>query len=210
MILTLIIIIIIIKGIIITILSLHLISILEFVSPSWMCSVLNVQSSMFNVHFSSPVGSLCHTCTRGVVRRLSCVCYGNSRAMPWQRKLDRYSCWGIVHRKPHTHDFALSVKSPAYLICRTLPLYPELPNGPVSPLERSRYLGLKRNSHPRKENPGHHAKPVPEVAYLDLEAAGQGTGPGLQADPGLEPEPELTRAGLDLGPDLLSLKNAPI
>ena len=25
---------------------------------------------MFNVLFSSPVGSLCHTCTRGVVRRL--------------------------------------------------------------------------------------------------------------------------------------------
>ena len=31
---------------------------------------LNVQSSMFNFFFSSPVESLCHTCTRGVVRRL--------------------------------------------------------------------------------------------------------------------------------------------
>ena len=76
-----------------TILPLLLLSILEFVSPSWMCSVLNVdlcsifflahllrayaihvpvanlnvQSSMFNFFFSSPVESLCHTCTRGIV-----------------------------------------------------------------------------------------------------------------------------------------------
>ena len=70
-----------------TILPLLLLSILEFVSPSWMCSVLNVdpclahllrayaihvpvanlnvQSSMFNFFFSSPVESLCHTCTGG-------------------------------------------------------------------------------------------------------------------------------------------------
>ena len=47
------------------------------------------------------------------------------------------------------------------------------------------------------------------ISSIDLEAAGQGIDPGLQADPGLEPEPELTKAGLDLGPDLLSLKNAP-
>ena len=47
------------------------------------------------------------------------------------------------------------------------------------------------------------------MADIDLEAAGQGTGPGLQADPGMEPEPELTKAGLDLDPDLLSLKNTP-
>ena len=40
---------------------------------------------------------------------------------------------------------------------------------------------------------------------FDLEAAGQGTGPRQKADPGLEPQ--LTKAGLDLGPDLLSLKN---
>ena len=105
---------------------------------------------MFNVLFNSPVGSLCHTCTCGVVRHPSYVCYGNSRAMPQLGKLNRYSCWGIVHGLPHTHDFHLSVKSPAYLICRTPPLYPELPNGPPSLLERPRYLGLKRNSHLEK------------------------------------------------------------
>ena len=65
------------------------------------------------------------------------------------------------------------------------PLYPEPPNGPAS------------------------KEPEPEVADLDLEAAGQGPDPDLQAEPGLEPEPELTKAGLDLGPDLLSLENAP-
>ena len=70
-------------------------------------------------------------------------------------------------------------------------------------------LGLKRNSHPRKGNPGRHDEPKPEVANLDLEEAGQGTDPDLQAEPGLEPEPDLTKAGLDLGNDLLSPENAP-
>ena len=43
---------------------------------SWICFTflnvlsVNVQSSMFNFFFSSPVGSLCHTCTPGVVRPL--------------------------------------------------------------------------------------------------------------------------------------------
>ena len=54
-----------------------------------------------------------------------------------------------------------------------------------------------------------HDKPKPGVADLDLEEAGQGTDPDLQAEPGLEPEPVLTKARLDLGPDLLSLVNAP-
>ena len=53
------------------------------------------------------------------------------------------------------------------------------------------------------------SRPEPKVADLDLEAAGQGTDPELQAEPGLEPEPDLTEAGLDHGPDLLSLENAP-
>ena len=40
-----------------TILSPLLLSILQFVSPSWMCSVLNVQSSMFNVFLAHLLGA---------------------------------------------------------------------------------------------------------------------------------------------------------
>ena len=67
----------------------------------------------------------------------------------------------------------------------------------------------KRNSHPQKGNPSRHDEPKPEVSDLDLEAAPQENGPDLQAEPGLEPEPDLTKAGHDLAPDLLSLENAP-
>ena len=94
---------------------------------------------------------------------------------------------------------------------RTLPLYDyqEPLSELASPSEWLHYPDPKRNSPLHRESLGRHDVPKREVADPGLEAAGPETGPDSQAGPELKLEPDLTKAELDLGPDLLDRRQGP-